>query len=231
MDEGSRDRAPHRGGHPRGHRLGQHAPHPRCRRAVGRVQGERLGARVQPPGPRCIPRNEEYLHRIRIELTATTAEHGRNRPCRSPFTSPPTRTRAPAAPHTLFRAGDEHPAAGRPVREPGGPPNSGPPGPDVGIQALARRDGDEWVIPGRKKCTPHAPGWDGKGADLLTVACRTDLDAPPRESLTVLAVPGRAHGIVIDKALPITVHQPALVCEISFDEVRVPAGTLLAAPG
>ena len=54
-----------------------------CRRAVGRVQGERLGARVQPPGPRCIHRNEEYLHRIRIELTATTAEHGRYRPCRS----------------------------------------------------------------------------------------------------------------------------------------------------
>jgi alkylation response protein AidB-like acyl-CoA dehydrogenase len=104
-------------------------------------------------------------------------------------------------------------------------------GPDVGIQTVARRDGDEWVITGRKKWTPHASGWDGKGADLLTVACRTDLDAPPRESLAVLAVPGRAHGITIDKALPIIGHRAALVYEISFHEVRVPAGNLLGAPG
>jgi len=117
---------------------------------------------------------------------------------------------------TPFLSGDDEPLAGLAFSEPGGTANFRQPGPDVGIQTLARRDGDEWVITGRKKWTPHASGWDGKGADLLTVACRTDLDAPPRESLTVLAVPGRAHGIVIDKALPIIGH---------------PAGNLLGAPG
>jgi alkylation response protein AidB-like acyl-CoA dehydrogenase len=55
---------------------------------------------------------------------------------------------------------------------------------------------------------------------VLTVACHTDLDAPPHESLAVPAVPGRAHGIAIEKAPPIIGHRGALVCEISFDEVR-----------
>src|SRR5580704_13049648 len=130
-----------------------------------------------------------------------------------------------------FLSGDDEPLAGLAFSEPGGTANFRQPGSDVGIQTVARRDGDEWVITGRKKWTPHASGWDGQGAELLTVACRTDLDAPPDESLAVLAVPGRAHGIVIDKALPIIGHQAALVCEVSFDEVRVPAGNVLGAPG
>jgi alkylation response protein AidB-like acyl-CoA dehydrogenase len=132
---------------------------------------------------------------------------------------------------TPFLSGDGEPLAGLAFSEPGGTANFRQLGPDVGIQTVARRDGDEWVITGRKKWTPHASGWDGKGADLLTVACRTDLDAPPHESLAVLAVPGRTHGIVVDTALPIIGHQAALVCEISFDAVRVPAGNLLGAPG
>jgi alkylation response protein AidB-like acyl-CoA dehydrogenase len=130
-----------------------------------------------------------------------------------------------------FLSGDDEPLAGLAFSEPGGTANFKQSGTDVGIQTVARRDGDEWVIIGRKKWTPHASGWDGQGADLLTVACRTDLNAPPQESLAVLAVPGRADGIAIDKALPIIGHRGALVCEVSFDQVRVPAGNLLGAPG
>ena len=36
-----------------------------------------------------------------------------------------------------------------------------------------------WVINGHKKWVSSATGWQRDGADLLTVVCRTDADAPP----------------------------------------------------
>jgi alkylation response protein AidB-like acyl-CoA dehydrogenase len=61
-----------------------------------------------------------------------------------------------------FLSGDDEPLAGLAFSETGGTANFRQSGPDVGIQTVARRDGDEWVITGRKKWTPHASGWDGR---------------------------------------------------------------------
>src|SRR5215472_16203232 len=37
------------------------------------------------------------------------------------------------------------------------------PGPGAGVRTLARRDGDEWVISGKKHFTTNGSGWGGTG--------------------------------------------------------------------
>ena len=65
--------------------------------------------------------------------------------------------------------------------------------PGAGIQTIARIEGDR-IINGEKHYTTNGTGWDGKGAHLFTVVCRTDPDAGASESLTVVAVPGDTPG-------------------------------------
>ncbi len=84
----------------------------------------------------------------------------------------------------------------RPSRSPTSPAarTSTRPDPAGGIQTLARRDGDEWVITGEKHYTTNGTGWDGRGAHLYTVVCRTDPTEGADESLAVIAVPGAIAG-------------------------------------
>jgi nitroalkane oxidase len=130
-----------------------------------------------------------------------------------------------------FVSGEGEPLAALAFSEVGGSANFQDPDPDAGFRTVARRDGDAWVISGRKRYIPHASGWDGQGADLFAVACRTDLSLPPQESLAVVLVPGRVPGITVEEAVPTIGHRAALVCTVRFDEVRVPAGNLLGRPG
>src|SRR5581483_829412 len=75
--------------------------------------------------------------------------------------------------------------------EPGGSANYDAPPPGEGIRATAVRDGDGWVLNGSKKWVSNAGGWDGAGADVITVVCRTGgPDTPPEQALSVLLVPG-----------------------------------------
>src|SRR5690348_11635518 len=73
------------------------------------------------------------------------------------------------------------------------------PDPAGGMQTIARRDGDEWVITGEKHYTTNGTGWGRKGCELYTVVCRTDPAAGADDALAVIAVPGSTPGIsVID---------------------------------
>jgi nitroalkane oxidase len=71
------------------------------------------------------------------------------------------------------------------------------PDPAGGIQTIARRDGDEWVITGEKHYTTNGTGWDKNGCELYTVVCRTDPAAGADDALAVIAVPGAAGGITV----------------------------------
>src|SRR5260370_34271943 len=71
---------------------------------------------------------------------------------------------------TPFLSGDDEPLAALAFREPGGTANSRQPGPHSALPTAARRDGDEWVITGRKKWTPHAPARAAKGPNPPTPA-------------------------------------------------------------
>lgn len=105
------------------------------------------------------------------------------------------------------------------------------PDPATGVRTFARREGDEWVISGQKHYTTNGTGWDGKGAHLYTVICRTDLALPPQESLAVIAVPGNSEGIRIPSMIDTLGHRAVSSPRIHFDEVRVPAANILGRPG
>ena len=57
------------------------------------------------------------------------------------------------------------------------------PDPAGGMQTIARRDGDEWVITGEKHYTTNGTGWDRKGCELYTVVCRIDPAAGADDAL------------------------------------------------
>ena len=105
------------------------------------------------------------------------------------------------------------------------------PDPSVGVRTFARREGDQWVISGQKHYTTNGTGWDGKGADLFSVVCRTDPDKPPQESLAIILVPGDSAGIEIAGILDTVGHRAVASPRIHFNEVRVPAGNIIGRPG
>jgi nitroalkane oxidase len=80
------------------------------------------------------------------------------------------------------------PLAGFCATEPGGSANAASPKPGEGVRTTARLQGDRWIINGRKSWVSSATGWDRKGADLLSVLCRTDPDAPPESGISVILV-------------------------------------------
>ena len=103
--------------------------------------------------------------------------------------------------------------------------------PSVGVQTFARLEGDEWVINGAKHYTTNGTGWDGKGAHLYSVICRTDPTLPPQQSLAVIMVPGDAPGVEIAGILDTVGHRATISPRIHFNEVRVPASNIIGKPG
>ncbi|OZC87972.1 acyl-CoA dehydrogenase [Rhodococcus sp. 06-418-5] len=103
--------------------------------------------------------------------------------------------------------------------------------PTVGIRTFARREGDEWVINGAKHYTTNASGWDGQGADLISVVCRTDPALPPSESLAVIVVEKGTPGVEITDMIDTIGHRATNSPRVEFRDVRVPVGNLIGKPG
>jgi nitroalkane oxidase len=115
--------------------------------------------------------------------------------------------------------------------EVGGGANFDNPDPSVGLKTVARKEGNEWVINGQKHYTVNGSGWDGKGAYLYAVVCRTDLSKPPEESMALIFVPGTAPGIKIVDVYETVGHRAVNCPRIHFENVRVPADNLIGKPG
>ena len=94
-----------------------------------------------------------------------------------------------------------------------------------GIRTSAARDGEDWVLNGAKTFISN-----GVLSDLVIVVARTDPDAGSR-GFSLLAVerdmPGFERGRNLDK---IGMHAQD-TAELSFTDVRVPAGNVLGEPG
>jgi alkylation response protein AidB-like acyl-CoA dehydrogenase len=115
--------------------------------------------------------------------------------------------------------------------EPGGSANAASPPPGEGVRTTARRVGDEWVISGRKQWISSATGWDGQGADLLTVVCRTDPEVEPTRGISIIAVPRPDSGLIFEQAFDTLGHRAHLTPRFCLDAVRVPAGNVLGREG
>ncbi|MGE5291978.1 MAG: acyl-CoA dehydrogenase family protein [Micromonosporaceae bacterium] len=105
------------------------------------------------------------------------------------------------------------------------------PDPAGGMQTIARRDGEEWVITGEKHYTTNGTGWNKTGCHLYTVVCRTDPSAGAGQALAVIAVPGNAPGISVVDVYDKVGHRGVVTPRVHFDQVRVPVSNLIGQPG
>jgi alkylation response protein AidB-like acyl-CoA dehydrogenase len=90
------------------------------------------------------------------------------------------------------------------------------------ITTLARRDGDEYLVSGAKTWISNA-----RRSQLIALLCKTDPDAAPRHrGISILLVePGP--GLVVSRDLPKLGYKGIESCEVTFEQYRTPAGSLL----
>jgi nitroalkane oxidase len=126
-----------------------------------------------------------------------------------------------------FLSGSGAPVAAMAFSEPEGSVNFDAPPPAEGVRTTAVRDGDHWVINGRKQWSSHLPGWDGDGPDLMTIVCRT----PAGVSLIAAEREHLAGHIEVEEYLDLPGLAGCLTARIRLRDVRVPAANLLGADG
>ncbi|MEV6342740.1 acyl-CoA dehydrogenase family protein [Actinoplanes sp. NPDC051851] len=92
-----------------------------------------------------------------------------------------------------------------------------------GISTTAVRDGDSYVLNGRKTWITNA-----RHADPLPVLCKTDPAASPaHRGMSVILVEAGTPGFTVERDLPKLGYKGTESCEVLFEDVRVPAGQLL----
>lgn len=98
------------------------------------------------------------------------------------------------------------------------------------ISATIMRDGDEYIVNGRK--------WWSSGAGdprckIAIVMGKNDPDAPKYEQQSMILVPLDTPGVTIERMLPVFGydHAPHGHAEINFDNVRVPVGNMIWGEG
>jgi acyl-CoA dehydrogenase len=97
------------------------------------------------------------------------------------------------------------------------------------VQTTIRREGDEYVISGKK-------WWISGAADerckIFIVMGKTDLDAPTHRQQSMVLVPRDTPGLTITRHLPTFGYQDQHGhSELEFHDVRVPVGNLLGEEG
>jgi acyl-CoA dehydrogenase len=97
------------------------------------------------------------------------------------------------------------------------------------IETRIERDGDEYVINGRKWWTSNALHAHCR---VLIVMGKTDPDGPIRKQQSMLVVPLDTPGVTVVRGLPVFGYQDREGhAEVLFEDVRVPASALLAGEG
>ena len=96
------------------------------------------------------------------------------------------------------------------------------------ICTAIRRDGDEYVINGRKWWTS---GIMDKRCKIMIVMGKTDPSASAHLQQSMILVPTDAHGVTIERHLPVYGFDDAPHGQVLFDNVRVPASNILLGEG
>jgi acyl-CoA dehydrogenase len=118
-------------------------------------------------------------------------------------------------------------AVSEPAGSPGGTANFDIPLPQpAGMNVTARREGDSYILNGRKYWPCNVSGWDGRGANVSLVVVRTEPDRGGTEGLSAILVerdtPGVTYNLISKMGHRLTPNS-----EIIFDNARVPAENLV----
>lgn len=115
--------------------------------------------------------------------------------------------------------------------EPGGSANFDAAPPGEGTRTRARIEGEHWVVDGRKQWVSSATGWDGKGADVLAVVCRTGAEDGPHDAISVICIEGPAPGIRLERAAQSMGFRGHLTPRFALEGVRAPKRNLIGGLG
>ena len=98
------------------------------------------------------------------------------------------------------------------------------------IQCSIRRDGDDYVINGRKW---WSSGANANACKLAIVMGKTDPDGPKHQQQSMILVPMDTPGVKVERALTVFGydHAPHGHAEITYDNVRVPAENIILGEG
>jgi acyl-CoA dehydrogenase len=97
------------------------------------------------------------------------------------------------------------------------------------VQLRIERDGDEWVLNGRKWWTSGAMR---ERCRLFIVMGKTDPDAAPHRQQSMVLVPRDTPGLTVRRNLPVFGYvDNEGHAEVSFEDVRVPAANIVAHEG
>ncbi|WP_372884560.1 acyl-CoA dehydrogenase family protein [Shimia sp.] len=98
------------------------------------------------------------------------------------------------------------------------------------IECSIRRDGEDYVINGRKW---WSSGANANACKLAIVMGKTDPEGPKHRQQSMILVPMDSPGVTVERALTVFGydHAPHGHAEISYDNVRVPAGNILLGEG
>jgi len=99
--------------------------------------------------------------------------------------------------------------------------------PTIGLSTTARREGETWVLKGRKSGFATNAG----AARLYFVMARTALDRPARASTSMFLVPADTPGLVLGSQTRLIGWQAAMQGEVLLDEARIPADHLVGGEG
>ncbi len=94
------------------------------------------------------------------------------------------------------------------------------------VQTRARRDGDVYVLNGQKRFITNA-----NKAALFTVMARTNPDVKGAGGISAFVVPRNLPGVSVGKPEKKMGQQGAHICDVIFEDVRVPADNRLGAEG
>ena len=94
------------------------------------------------------------------------------------------------------------------------------------LKTRAVRDGDDYVLNGTKRYITNA-----NVADVFTVMARTDPDTPGGKGVSAFVVPADTPGLSVGPPEKKMGQQGAHICDVNFDNARVPAEFRIGAEG
>ena len=100
-------------------------------------------------------------------------------------------------------------------------------GSDAGsVQTRAIKDGGDYILNGTKRYITNA-----NVADVFTVMARTDPETPGAKGVSAFIVPSDLSGLSVGAPERKMGQQGAHICDVNFDDVRVPAANRIGGEG